>query len=872
MKRLIKQVGMLCILLAMTTNLLKADMMFYYSAAVLPSIVGKKANQKILVAFDDGVHGMEPWSVDLKNNRTNLLKDLNQIEGSSSPRNLKVIGGKLYFTANDGIHGRKLWMYDPLDNTVGMIEDGIPGGLGSDIQNLIELDGKIFFTSGVYTNNTSGNELQKTLSMSVIGSYTAVKIDEAINGHIGSDQILAVDQKIYYVLNGALKSYNPNTKTKVVIKEGSIDNLRSINDVLFFTEGKQLYKKESNQNILIRESLFYIVDSLEVGNKLFFIEDVSTYNNTIEKYVYAYTELRVYDQLDSSIDLLHTFNKSIVDRQETKKLASFNGEALWVSDGTVEGTKFFKDTKKYTETRATLMNPFISDNKLYFVSGENGGEPWVSDGTLDGTRVFDIQYGNIGSYPTNFTELDNEVYFSAYSYQSKNIYKIDGTTEDIVQVTNYVKDDAFSVSNLITLNNSIFFSGSNAENGDELWTSDGTSEGTSLFYNITTASLASIRPFTDFIKMGKYYYFSANNGKGRHNLNSMLWKTDGTSDGTSIVKDTSYDQGLQPSSMTVVKEKLLFSARDDSSAKELWISDGSEEGTHCVKDINSDEKGSLPNALINVDNMLFFTADDGINGREIWKSDTTESGTMRVSDTSEDILGSYNIKLHTIQSMLYFVGKDNNLYHNNGTSTQVTRINSKDNSLLGNVKNLTVVGDKLFFTAKTNSSEVNRMYVIDNIEEGATVVKEIQNGAGYDTVKQLIKVGNNLFFMVNDGTHGSELWFTDGSSNGTHMVKDITPGDEYAHTKVSNMIEVNNTLYFVAYTDEAGSELWVSNGTENGTYIVKDIMPGNMGSTISFNRVHNGKLIFTATDSKSTELWISDGTEAGTKVLGTNNN
>ena len=76
---------------------------------------------------------------------------------------------------------------------------------------------------------------------------------------------------------------------------------------------------------------------------------------------------------------------------------------------------------------------------------------------------------------------------------------------------------------------------------------------------------------------------------------------------------------------------LYFSAYTEDDGYELWKSDGTAEGTVMVKDIAPGEE-SGPEYLINANGTLFFSADDGISGRELWKSDGTLTGTVRVMD------------------------------------------------------------------------------------------------------------------------------------------------------------------------------------------------------------------------------------------------
>src|SRR3954451_1087386 len=54
------------------------------------------------------------------------------------------------------------------------------------------------------------------------------------------------------------------------------------------------------------------------------------------------------------------------------------------------------------------------------------------------------------------------------------------------------------------------------------------------------------------------------------------------------------------------------------------------------------------------------------------------------------------------------------------------------------------------------------------------LVKNI-NPNGSSDPQSLTVVGNRVFFTADDGVHDRELWVSDGTTTGTHMVKDILP-------------------------------------------------------------------------------------------------
>jgi ELWxxDGT repeat protein len=55
-------------------------------------------------------------------------------------------------------------------------------------------------------------------------------------------------------------------------------------------------------------------------------------------------------------------------------------------------------------------------------------------------------------------------------------------------------------------------------------------------------------------------------------------------------------------------------------------------------------------------------------------------------------------------------------------------------------------------------------------------VKEIRPGVHNSLPSHFVVLHDTLFFAATDGAHGVELWRSDGTAEGTAMVKDIAPG------------------------------------------------------------------------------------------------
>jgi ELWxxDGT repeat protein len=182
-------------------------------------------------------------------------------------------------------------------------------------------------------------------------------------------------------------------------------------------------------------------------------------------------------------------------------------------------------------------------------------------------------------------------------------------------------------------------------------------------------------------------------------------------------------------------------------------------------------------------------------------------------------------------------------------------------------------GDKdnhLQVTWSAYSSNVAHGYVAVGAPHGAAkLVKDTNPGSNDGMGLAIAVMGKNAYFPATDGVHGMELWRSDGTRAGTRMVKDIDPGSAGALDALffGGIASVNGTLFFSANDGTHGIELWKSNGTASGTKMVKDINPGGDSSPRELTNV-DGTLFFSANDgTHGFELWKSDGTASGTKMV-----
>ncbi len=123
--------------------------------------------------------------------------------------------------------------------------------------------------------------------------------------------------------------------------------------------------------------------------------------------------------------------------------------------------------------------------------------------------------------------------------------------------------------------------------------------------------------FSNPCAQGKKLFFSAGGGL----TGNELWVTDGTTQGTQIVKNVNPNPfgSSYPSSLTPIGERrIVFRANDGKNGNELWISDGSSKGTQLAGDIAPGSGSSAPSQMILSRGTIYFSANNGLRGFEPW--------------------------------------------------------------------------------------------------------------------------------------------------------------------------------------------------------------------------------------------------------------
>nr|WP_321233920.1 T9SS type A sorting domain-containing protein [uncultured Psychroserpens sp.] len=797
------------------------------------------------------------------------------LDKDSNPSDFIVFNNKLFFVTDNDSYGSEIWYKNDAQSNATLLKDINPGPSSGISYILIGNRRKFAETTTIFN-----------------GELYFIASDGTSNGDLWkTDGTEAGTVKVTSSIDFNIDYLNTNQVNF---------QLSSTNDFIFFIIKKdtfiEVWKSDGTNS-----GTELVKDNIQVS------QSASYYKNNVNN-LYIFTQ--------------RTFESNDIE--------------LWRSDGTEAGTFILVDDISGSGAGisggSSLSHYVKYNNELYFAARYFSGSDTVigimkTDGTIENTVVvndlfnvgINIDYGDV-------VEVNNKLYFSFFRINANHlfIWEYDPLTGTKQLVYDEDVDYYFMCSNMeLSSNNTILFTGPDS-NKNALLEFDPSDYSTTVI-----KELIDPQPFSFFLKgthpntvktinSNTYFInqFDDSNTETRlgwisaltevstiniENLNDIsrtivfdnnlffqkktdtegveLWKSDGSNINTIISDNINlYPPGIEPSANSVnfnlkrlnkTSDNIIFSASDPTNGLEPRSYSNLNDNNILLSDINSgitDSSAGATSGFIEYNGLVFFFAKNIDGDDELWKTDGTASGTTKVPGFIDGISYRQMSNFHVLDNgFLYFTGFKSNehyLYATNGNLiVEVKSFGTGTNTFDSMVSN----DDKIYFYNPTFSG--SNLWVSDGTTDGTVLLKT------FNRLRYFAAVGDEMFFSAIENSGGEqELWKTDGTTSGTIEVADIIPG---ISSEPRNLSPLNDNLIFSAYTEQYGRELWISDGTESGTVLLKDI---NLGNASAFSEVPfgfnsftiklNNEIIFPATDGMGgIELWKTDGTENGTVLL-----
>lgn len=291
---------------------------------------------------------------------------------------------------------------------------------------------------------------------------------------------------------------------------------------------------------------------------------------------------------------------------------------VWKTDGSQDGTQPVR-TALGTTIDGIFKNPIAFQNGLFFFrQGSSDAELWRTDGTPAGTIKLGILPG-----PGDGVELNNKLYFlvTYSSMYTPQLWETDGTadgTKMTAAVTTPSSQFPDRTAKLVKFKDKLYFCHDDASSSKALWTTDGTTGGTTRLVDIGAWDRCSLEGGNNVL-----YILAANISDG-----FQISKLNSAGDALTKLHETG-DRLLKD--QTVVGDQLYFRDSEPGSWDEsLWTSNGTTSGTQELMPDSGPVQFEL--MWMRTSNSLFFTAQEAGTGTELWMTNGTPDGTHLAAD------------------------------------------------------------------------------------------------------------------------------------------------------------------------------------------------------------------------------------------------
>lgn len=424
--------------------------------------------EKLVFTGSTSTTGEELYITDGTPGGTVLVKDIVAGAVSSTPADFVFMNGFIYFTAVTAATGRELWRTNGTEAGTNFVKDINPGAAGSNAEDAFNpiTNGNYFLFSA--KGSSGGLELWKS-----DGTEVGTVLLKDINP--GADSSSPAN---FYPLNGVI-IFTAKTAThgrEYWRSDGTADGTFLLKDLNPGPAGSAeieifpgfTFSFAAGFFVHNNQAYFQAFDGTNIGN--IYKTDGSVANTTLLKTVIPGFSL-------ASIPTIFLFNSiSLPDRFFFSSASAATGATLWQSNGTPAGTTVFKEFDMPNEDEAVFLlpaynftvfgytNTLFQGNKFFFAAATDaaGYELWISDGTMPGTKMFkDINPGTADavSFPS-YLYTSDALYFAAKTATNGvELWKSDGTEAGTTLVKDIWPGTPDSEPLMMILNNGKVFFG-----------------------------------------------------------------------------------------------------------------------------------------------------------------------------------------------------------------------------------------------------------------------------------------------------------------------------------------------------------------------------------------------------------------------------
>jgi ELWxxDGT repeat protein len=357
----------------------------------------------------------------------------------------------------------------------------------------------------------------------------------------------------------------------------------------------------------------------------------------------------------------------------------------------------------------------------------------------------------------------------------------------------------------------------------------------------------------------------------------------------------------RPDFLGVVGTRVVFTATEPSSGREVYASDGTSAGTIKLREFGAGQSGVSARAVGPAGDYLTFVVDSNSSGLSstLWTTDGTAANTIAIrsfADRDVHWLGQ-------LADRTALLVAEQSLWRTDGTSVGTVKLNSgvRPSAAQGST---VIIGTRLYYLA-FNSNLVLELWETDGTVAGTRPVYRVPDGlnlrldqigsagdrllvatsgnesalhevdalsgtlvklaGGLDAVPSLAarsNAGNVAVFYA-----GLRVWRSDGTVGGTFPVTASGQWSEATHAL--RLIAVGTRVVFPYRPPSGNQQLWVTDGTVPGTSLLYEYMPG--ASTAVWPIAGDGAVAYVAVISSgltsNAALIRTDGTSAGTRLL-----